>query len=85
MKIWEFINLGEMKYYKLRRIEYENSEIKKLGYRDLGNNKFAQENLEIQRFYFINIYVIILIFLLKDGYSHFKPESIEFVCTIFGK
>ena len=41
MKIWEFINVGEMKCYKLRRIEYENSEIKILGYRDLGNNKFA--------------------------------------------
>lgn len=47
MKIWEFINLGDMKYHKLKRIEYENSEIKRLGYRNSGNNKFAQENLEI--------------------------------------
>lgn len=92
MKIWEFVNLGDMKYHKLKRIEYENSEIKKLGYRNLGNNKFAQENLKIQRFIYENFKMMkvqeirnkYVVQMLHDEFLRFNQQAYKGSTVVLG-
>lgn len=51
MKIWEFIDLGDMKYHKLKRIEYgQNILIQKLKNQDIETWGIINLRRKIQKF-----------------------------------